>query len=29
MMGQFLTVSARDEPHVPADLGGSHTGHGK
>ncbi|MBF9127926.1 multicopper oxidase domain-containing protein, partial [Plantactinospora sp. S1510] len=29
MMGQFLTVSAQDEPLVPADLTDAHVGHGK
>ncbi|WP_159104804.1 multicopper oxidase family protein [Plantactinospora sp. BB1] len=29
MMGQFIAVSARDEPRVPADLAGTHPGHGK
>lgn len=28
MMGQFLTVSARDEPSVPVTLDGSHLEHG-
>ncbi|MFY1688289.1 multicopper oxidase family protein [Plantactinospora sp. WMMB782] len=29
MMGQFITVSARDESQVPAELSGAHPGHGK